>query len=103
MPPLLSGHPPAASGPLLSVGDALRTLDDGAYPLRELYDYVQERVDVTADNGLAPSTPNHQHDPRWRHGVRCCSPTSSAPATPGRSNARSGRSNRPAQNPAACC
>lgn len=48
----------------------LRTLDPGAYELRGLYDYVEQRMDVSANGGLEPSGPEHPTDPKWRHGVR---------------------------------
>jgi DNA modification methylase len=59
------------SPPLQGVCDVLRTLQAGAYPLDALYQYVEDRADIAANNGLAPSTPGHPHDPKWRHRVRC--------------------------------
>lgn len=59
------------TSPLRSIGDVLRTLDAGAYTLRELYDLVEQRADIARNQGLEPSTPGHPHDPKWRHRVRC--------------------------------
>lgn len=61
----------ARDGPLRSIGDVLRTLAVGSYTLTELYEIVEQRADIARNNGLAPATPNHPHDPKWRHRVRC--------------------------------
>jgi DNA modification methylase len=64
----MSAH---GGGPLRSIGDVLRTLDAGAYTLGELYELVEQQADIGRNNGFAPSTAGHLHDPKWRHRVRC--------------------------------
>jgi DNA modification methylase len=56
---------------LRSIGDALRTLQAGTYPLPGLYDYVEREADIARNDGLSPSSPMHPHDPKWRHRARC--------------------------------
>jgi DNA modification methylase len=60
-------------GPLRSIGDVLRTLKDGTYALPDLYERVHDALGrgIAANHGLAPSTPQHPHDPKWQHRVRC--------------------------------
>jgi DNA modification methylase len=60
-------------GPLRSIGDVLRTLHDGTYPLPHLYDRVRRTLgdEIAHNNGLEPSTPRHPCDPKWRQRVRC--------------------------------
>jgi hypothetical protein len=50
--------------------DLLRTLARGVYTLQDLYTLVAGATDITRQDGLGPSTPAHQGDPRWRHRVR---------------------------------
>lgn len=72
----MHGHPARAdpdAGPLRSIGDVLRTLEDGTYPLPDLYDHVEHTLgeEIARNNGLEPSTPRHPRDPKWRQRVRC--------------------------------
>ncbi len=59
------------SGPLRSIGDVLRTVCAGEHALKDLYEQVAEEADIARNNGLAPSSPRHPHDPKWQHRVRC--------------------------------
>jgi DNA modification methylase len=57
--------------PLRSIGDVLCTVRAGEHALRDLYAQVADEADITRNNGLAPSSPRHPHDPKWRQRVRC--------------------------------
>lgn len=63
--------PEPQTGPLASIGDVLRTLHDGEYPLPDLYAHVQAHADIARNGGLEPADADHPHDPKWRHRVRC--------------------------------
>ena len=68
--PTLASREPE-SGPLRSIGDVLRTLRTGEHALKDLYERVADEADIARNNGLAPSSPRHPHDPKWQHRVRC--------------------------------
>ena len=53
---------------LRTEADVVKTLRAGTYTLDELYDLVQDRVDVARDGGL--DAINDSTDTRWRRRVR---------------------------------
>lgn len=61
----------ASSSPLHTERDVLATLDRGVYTLDSLYAEAAALADITRDDGLENTGPDHPHDRRWRRRLRC--------------------------------
>ena len=59
------------SGPLRTEAQMLRALTDGGtYTLAQLYALCEEGADIHRSEGVAPPTPQHPSDTRWKRRVR---------------------------------
>jgi len=58
------------SGALVTESDVIRTLDEGTYTMRELYELVAECAEIARNNGLEPTDDLHRTDTVWRRRVR---------------------------------